>query len=210
MGLSQWQRQQPCPALPGCQRAAAPQAASSLSLPGIPSFAAPCLPLAADPACVATSQVDYKTNPHVKPPYSYATLICMVMEASDKPHITLSAIYEWINDNFCYFRRANPTWQNSIRHNLSSKKRFIRVPREKGEPGKGGFWKLDPQYSNQLKNGASKKRRMTPVHTSSVPRGRSRSSPNPTRTTSSLNPSWPLPSCSMPGMKRQKMTSPSG
>ncbi|CAN0051086.1 unnamed protein product [Bubo scandiacus] len=131
--------------------------------PGIPSFAAPCSPLAADPACVATSHVDYKTNPHVKPPYSYATLICMAMEASDKPHITLSAIYEWTSDNFCYFRRANPTWQNSIRHNLSSKKRFIRVPREKGEPGKGGFWKLDPQYTNQLKNGASKKRRMTPV-----------------------------------------------
>ncbi|XP_074669753.1 forkhead box protein J1-A-like [Strix aluco] len=53
--------------------------------------------------------------------------------------------------------------QNSIRHNLSLNKRFMRVPREKGEPGRGGFWKLDPQYANQLKNGASKKCRMTPV-----------------------------------------------
>uniref|UniRef100_A0A8C0EYC6 Fork-head domain-containing protein n=1 Tax=Bubo bubo TaxID=30461 RepID=A0A8C0EYC6_BUBBB len=52
---------------------------------------------------------------------------------------------------------------NSIRHNLSLNKHFIRVPREKGEPGKGGFWKLDPQYANQLKSGASKKRRMTSV-----------------------------------------------
>ncbi|XP_074669700.1 forkhead box protein J1-B-like [Strix aluco] len=52
---------------------------------------------------------------------------------------------------------------NSIRNNLSLNKCFIRVPREKGKPGKGGFWKLDPQYANWLKNGVSKKRRMTPV-----------------------------------------------
>ncbi|KFZ67910.1 Forkhead box protein J1, partial [Podiceps cristatus] len=153
-------------------------------------FAAPCSPLAADPACMglphtpckpissSTSRtahhavpvhpqlaedIDYKTNPHVKPPYSYATLICMAMEASKKPKITLSAIYKWITDNFCYFRHADPTWQNSIRHNLSLNKCFIKVPREKGEPGKGGFWKLDPQYADRLKNGAFKKRRMPPV-----------------------------------------------
>lgn len=58
-------------------------------------------------------EVDYKTNPHVKPPYSYATLICMAMQASKKSKITLSCIYKWITDNFCYFRHADPTWQVS-------------------------------------------------------------------------------------------------
>ncbi|NXY50927.1 FOXJ1 protein, partial [Ceuthmochares aereus] len=152
--------------------------------------AAPCSPLAADPACMGmphtpckpissstlrtvhhamamhtqlTEDIDYKTNPYIKPPYSYATLICMAMEASKKPQITLSAIYKWITDNFCYFQHADPTWQNSIRHNLSLNKCFIKVPREKGEPGKGGFWKLDPQYADRLKNGAFKKRKMPPV-----------------------------------------------
>ncbi|NWI12252.1 FOXJ1 protein, partial [Crypturellus soui] len=152
--------------------------------------AAPCSPLAADPACMGMphtpgkpissstprtahlsvgmnaqpmEDVDYKTNPHVKPPYSYATLICMAMEASKKTKITLSAIYKWITDNFCYFRHADPTWQNSIRHNLSLNKCFIKVPREKDEPGKGGFWKIDPQYADRLMNGAFKKRRMPPV-----------------------------------------------
>lgn len=81
--------------------------------------------------------MDYATNPHVKPPYSYATLICMAMQASKATKITLSAIYKWITDNFCYFRHADPTWQNSIRHNLSLNKCFIKVPREKDEPGKG-------------------------------------------------------------------------
>lgn len=40
---------------------------------------------------------------------------------------------------------------------------FIKVPREKDEPGKGGFWKIDPQYADRLMNGAFKKRRMPPV-----------------------------------------------
>ncbi len=53
--------------------------------------------------------------------------------------------------------------QNSIRHNLSLNKCFIKVPRQKDEPGKGGFWKIDPQYAERLLNGAYKKRRMPPV-----------------------------------------------
>ncbi|KAF3703372.1 Forkhead box protein J1-A [Channa argus] len=108
-------------------------------------------------------EVDYKTNAHIKPPYSYATLICMAMQASKKTKITLSCIYKWITDNFCYYRHADPTWQNSIRYNLSLNKCFIKVPRQKDEPGKGGFWKTDPQYAERLLSGAYKKRRMPPV-----------------------------------------------
>lgn len=102
----------------------------------VPGSAAPGSPLAADPACLGQphtpgkptssctsgsspsglqapprDDVDYATNPSVKPPYSYATLICMAMQASKATKITLSAIYKWITDNFCYFRHADPTWQ---------------------------------------------------------------------------------------------------
>ncbi|KAG7506086.1 forkhead box protein J1-A-like [Solea senegalensis] len=108
-------------------------------------------------------EVDYATNANIKPPYSYATLICMSMQMSKKSKITLSCIYKWITDNFCYYRHADPTWQNSIRHNLSLNKCFIKVPRQKDEPGKGGFWKIDPQYAERLLSGAYKKRRMPPV-----------------------------------------------
>lgn len=59
----------------------------------------------------ASEEIDYKTNRHVKPPYSYATLICMAMQASNKTKITLSAIYSWITENFCYYRYAEPSWQ---------------------------------------------------------------------------------------------------
>lgn len=65
----------------------------------------------------APAEVDYKSNPKVKPPYSYASLICMAMQASKKIKITLSCIYKWITDNFCYYRHADPTWQ--VKHGLN-------------------------------------------------------------------------------------------
>ncbi|XP_051994998.1 forkhead box protein J1-A-like isoform X2 [Xyrauchen texanus] len=137
--------------------------------------------LSALPSLVAhghcPDEVDYKTNPHIKPPYSYATLICMAMQASKKTKITLSCIYKWITDNFCYFRYADPTWQNSIRHNLSLNKCFIKIPRQKDEPGKGGFWKIDPQYAERLLSGAYKKRRMPPVQINPAFQNRLRMNP---------------------------------
>ncbi|VVC99148.1 unnamed protein product [Leptidea sinapis] len=84
---------------------------------------------------------EYK-NSEKKPPYSYSTLICMAMRCNNNK-MTLSAIYSWIRDNFRYYQIADPTWQNSIRHNLSLNKVFAKVARSKHEPGKGGFWKLD-------------------------------------------------------------------
>ncbi|XP_029102745.1 forkhead box protein J1-B [Scleropages formosus] len=107
---------------------------------------------------------DYRTNPQVKPPYSYATLICMAMQASKETKITLSAIYSWITENFSYYRHAEPSWQNSIRHNLSLNKCFRKVPRQKDEPGKGGFWQIDPQYADMFVNGVFKRRRMPATH----------------------------------------------
>ncbi|KAG7491842.1 hypothetical protein MATL_G00008430 [Megalops atlanticus] len=109
-------------------------------------------------------EIDYKTNHQVKPPYSYATLICMAMQASKQTKITLSAIYNWITENFCYYRHAEPSWQNSIRHNLSLNKCFMKVPRQKDEPGKGGFWQIDPQYADMFVNGVFKRRRMPATH----------------------------------------------
>lgn len=56
-------------------------------------------------------EIDYKTDTNHKPPYSYATLICMAMKESKKSKITLSAIYNWIKENFMYYRIADPSWQ---------------------------------------------------------------------------------------------------
>ncbi|XP_014616379.1 PREDICTED: forkhead box protein J1-A-like [Polistes canadensis] len=84
----------------------------------------------------------YRADPDAKPPFSYATIICLAMRANNNK-VSLSNIYAWIRDNFLYYKYADPAWQNSIRHNLSLNKCFVKLPRSKDEPGKGGFWKLD-------------------------------------------------------------------
>ncbi|KAK2157662.1 hypothetical protein LSH36_187g05010 [Paralvinella palmiformis] len=95
-----------------------------------------------------TSSSDYKNDPR-KPPYSYAKLIASAIRNSDDSKSTLSGIYNWITDNFMYYRMSDTTWHNSIRHNLSLNKSFMKVPRRKDEPGKGGFWTLNPEYADQ-------------------------------------------------------------
>ncbi|XP_066966451.1 forkhead box protein J2-like [Macrobrachium rosenbergii] len=102
--------------------------------------------------------IDYSVDGSVKPPYSYAALIGMAMRENQNK-MTLSAIYKWIKENFVYYKTADPSWQNSIRHNLSLNKCFLKVPRNKDEPGKGGFWRLDPEHAETLIDGAFKKRR---------------------------------------------------
>ncbi|XP_070151586.1 forkhead box protein J1-A [Polyergus mexicanus] len=84
----------------------------------------------------------YRTDPDAKPPFSYATMICLAMRANNNK-VSLSNIYAWIRENFLFYKYADPAWQNSIRHNLSLNKCFVKLPRSKDEPGKGGFWKLD-------------------------------------------------------------------
>lgn len=120
-----------------------------------------------DRSSVKEQSIDYKNDPRRKPPYSYATLICMAMQDTKKSKITLSAIYKWIKENFMYYRMADPTWQNSIRHNLSLNKCFIKVARKKDEPGKGGFWKIDPAFADMFVDGVFKRRRGVNTHKSS-------------------------------------------
>ncbi|CAI7171424.1 BTE_collapsed_G0006200.mRNA.1.CDS.1 [Saccharomyces cerevisiae] len=62
-----------------------------------------------------------------KPPYSYATLICLAILQSQEGKLTLSQIYHWIHVHFPYYKQKDASWQNSIRHNLSLNDAFIKT-----------------------------------------------------------------------------------
>ncbi|XP_054848335.1 forkhead box protein K1 [Eublepharis macularius] len=143
------------------------------------------LQLVAEYAAKATSeqQVDASggdsPKDESKPPYSYAQLIVQAISSAQDRQLTLSGIYAHITKHYPYYRTADKGWQNSIRHNLSLNRYFIKVPRSQEEPGKGSFWRIDPTSEAKLVEQAFRKRRQRGVSCFRTPFGplSSRSAP---------------------------------
>lgn len=86
---------------------------------------------------------------------SYSDLITMAITSTGNNMMTLSEIYSWIVKNVPYFNDKGTYlsvqgWKNAVRHTLSLRKRFIRVPDPK-RPYKS-MWTISSDYQrNQLK-----------------------------------------------------------
>ncbi|KAM9304897.1 forkhead box protein K1 [Gastrophryne carolinensis] len=141
-------------------------------------LAAECAAKAATEKHLETAEGDIPKD-ESKPPYSYAQLIVQAISCAKDRQLTLSGIYAHITKHYPYYRSADKGWQNSIRHNLSLNRYFIKVPRSQEEPGKGSFWRIDPTSEAKLIEQAFRKRRQRGVSAFRTPFGplSSRSAP---------------------------------
>lgn len=86
--------------------------------------------------------------PPLKPTATFATIIHRALVNLPRGRGTLGEVCNWVAGEWEWFR-LNPEagWQNSIRHNLSLNKAFLKVPRipEDDPESKGSVWILDPE-----------------------------------------------------------------
>ncbi|XP_046679179.1 forkhead box protein L2 [Homalodisca vitripennis] len=92
-----------------------------------------------------------------KPQHSYIGLIAMAILSSADAKLVLSDIYQYILDNYPYFRTRGPGWRNSIRHNLSLNDCFIKAGRSAN--GKGHYWAIHPANVEDFKKGDFRRRK---------------------------------------------------
>ncbi|KAJ1983291.1 hypothetical protein H4R34_001375 [Dimargaris verticillata] len=105
-------------------------------------------------------EIDY-TKSDKKPHFSYASLIAQAINSTEEKKITLNGIYNYIASTYPYYQLTKNGWQNSIRHNLSLNKAFVKVQRADNEPGKGAYWAIEKEYQSMFANGVYKRSRRT-------------------------------------------------
>lgn len=88
-----------------------------------------------------------------KPTFSYATMIAQALSSQTDKKMTLQDIYQWIMDQYPYFKSQDGSgWKSSVRHNLSLSKFFTKVE----DNAKRAVYQLNTEMEEELLNGTAK------------------------------------------------------
>jgi len=105
---------------------------------------------------VPTSNVRNKHSVEMKPPYSYAALICMAIGSEVEKKATMREIIHYIESNFQYYR-TDKKWHGTIRHDLTVNDCFVKLCPRPGQ--KSCLWTIDPQFEDMFSKGNFRRRR---------------------------------------------------
>ena len=76
-----------------------------------------------------------------KPPHSYIALISTAILSSPGKKLTLTEINKFLVRNYEFFQGDYQGWRNSVRHNLSFNKCFVKILKDPSRPwGKDNYW----------------------------------------------------------------------
>ncbi|KAM3615669.1 uncharacterized protein V6R79_005984 [Siganus canaliculatus] len=137
----------------------------STSLQQIPSRLNSSSERSSSSKCSVSSQSHQQSNTHFpKPIFSYSILIFMALKNSKTGSLPVSEIYSFMTEHFPYFKIAPDGWKNSVRHNLSLNKCFVKVENKNGNSSrKGCLWALNVAKVEKMQDELHKWRRKDPV-----------------------------------------------
>ena len=96
----------------------------------------------------------------LKPPHSYIALIATAILNSPGKKLTLTEINEYLVQHYAFFRGPYQGWKNSVRHNLSFNKCFVKILRDPARPwGKDNYWTVSSLHDYLLSDGTFRRRR---------------------------------------------------
>ncbi len=103
---------------------------------------------------------------NLKPSESFIALVAKAIMSSPEETMILTDIYQWVLDNYPYYRTATNAWRNSIRHSLSANECFVKGRRAKG--GRGFYWSIHASCLETFRQGNFDRRlaRRTVQHSS--------------------------------------------
>ncbi|XP_076472057.1 uncharacterized protein LOC143301563 [Babylonia areolata] len=131
---------------------------------------AACINLASAQELQALSSVQQEERKvYPKPVYSYNCLIGLALKNSAAGTLPVHEIYTFISENFPYFKTAPDGWKNSVRHNLSQNKFFMKVHNPNTASSKKGcLWGMNPAKRKKNDDDIIKCRKKDPanVHSS--------------------------------------------